>query len=103
MKINHLGGALARPPAVANAVGHRDAGYLLRVLSPVEPATAHIVEAAHGRLMDAVASRTLGRSPNFLFGAARTPERLAEGYAPDARDRLAKIAAAHDPAGVFQR
>jgi hypothetical protein len=27
LELRHLGGALARPPAVANAVGHRDAGF----------------------------------------------------------------------------
>jgi hypothetical protein len=66
VQLNHLGGALARPPAVANAVGHRDAAYLVRVLSVLgDPAAA---SRAHGRLLDALAPWTVGRLRNFLFG-----------------------------------
>ncbi|GAA3048187.1 FAD-binding oxidoreductase [Pseudonocardia yunnanensis] len=66
VQLNHLGGALARPPAVPNAVGHRDAAYLVRVLSVLgDPAAAG---RAHGRLLDALAPWTVGRSRNFLFG-----------------------------------
>jgi hypothetical protein len=66
VQLNHLGGALARLPAVPNAVGHRDAAYLVRVLSVLgDPAAA---SRAHGRLLDALAPWTAGRSRNFLFG-----------------------------------
>jgi hypothetical protein len=66
VQLNHLGGALARPPAVPNAVGHRDAAYLVRVLSVLgDPAAA---SRAHGRLLDALAPWTVGRSRNFVFG-----------------------------------
>ncbi|GAA1231422.1 FAD-binding oxidoreductase [Pseudonocardia alaniniphila] len=66
VQLNHMGGALARPPAVPNAVGHRDAAYLVRVLSVLgDPAAA---SRAHGRLLDALAPWTVGRSRNFLFG-----------------------------------
>ncbi|MGK4909775.1 FAD-binding oxidoreductase [Streptomyces albus] len=34
LSMRHMGGAFARPPRVPNAVPHRDAGYLLYVLSP---------------------------------------------------------------------
>ncbi|WP_433288941.1 FAD-binding oxidoreductase [Pseudonocardia sp. CA-142604] len=66
VQLNHLGGALARPPVVPNAVGHRDAAYLVRVLSVLgDPAAA---SRAHSRLLDALAPWTVGRSRNFLFG-----------------------------------
>src|SRR5690606_4919546 len=35
LEVRHLGGALGRAPRVPNAVGHRDAQYLVRVMSPL--------------------------------------------------------------------
>jgi hypothetical protein len=64
--LRHLGGALARPPAVPDAVAHRDAPYLLSVLSLVDG--TDVPAGLHRRLMDAVAPWTLGRAPNFRFG-----------------------------------
>jgi 2,3-dihydroxybenzoate-AMP ligase len=68
VQINHLGGALARPPSVPNAVGHRDARYLLRLLSPVGGGGRDVVRAAHERVASALAPWIAGRSLNFMFG-----------------------------------
>jgi hypothetical protein len=68
VQLNHLGGALARPPAVPDAIAHRDAAYLLRVISPLDGADVASVRSVHGALMAAVASTTVGRSPSFVFG-----------------------------------
>ncbi|HLT59666.1 MAG TPA: FAD-binding protein, partial [Microlunatus sp.] len=35
IELRHLGGAVARPPAVPNAIDHRDAGFLLGLVSPL--------------------------------------------------------------------
>lgn len=64
--LRHLGGALARPPAVPDAVAHRDAPYLLHVLSLVDG--TDVPGRLHRELMDAVAPWTAGRTPNFRFG-----------------------------------
>jgi hypothetical protein len=73
--LRHLGGALARPPAVPDAVAHRDAPYLLSVLSLVDG--TDVPGRLHRQLMDAVAPWTDGRTPNFRYGeqAARELER----------------------------
>jgi FAD/FMN-containing dehydrogenase len=73
--LRHLGGALARPPAVPDAVAHRDAPYLLSVLSLVDG--TDVPGRLHRQLMDAVAPWTVGRTPNFRYGeqAARELER----------------------------
>jgi FAD/FMN-containing dehydrogenase len=55
VQLNHLGGALARPPAVPDAVEHRDARFLLRVISPLDGTDEPAVAAVHAELMAAVA------------------------------------------------
>jgi FAD/FMN-containing dehydrogenase len=81
--LRHLGGALARPPAASDAVAHRDAPYLLQVLSLVDD--TDVAGRLHRQLMDAVAPWTEGRTPNFRYGeqAARewpidVPARLTQ-------------------------
>ena len=97
--LRHLGGALARPPEAPDAVGHRDAAYLLGVLSLVDGTDSG--PRAYRRLMDAVAPWTVGRSPNFLYGAPFLAEREA-AYPPDVRRRRAALVAELDPKALFQ-
>ncbi|MBO0691237.1 MAG: BBE domain-containing protein, partial [Candidatus Dormibacteraeota bacterium] len=100
VQVNHLGGALARPPAPPNAVSHRDAGYLLRVLSAVgEAGTAPIVDVHEG-LVRALGDLCVGRAPAFQFGS-HPPEQARACYGPDTYERLARIKAAYDPARLF--
>jgi hypothetical protein len=100
VQVNHLGGALARPPAPPNAVGHRDARYLLRVLSVVGEAGIAPIVDVHEGLVGALGDRGVGRSPAFQFGA-HPPEQARACYEPDAYERLAAIKAAYDPGSVF--
>jgi hypothetical protein len=93
--LRHLGGALARPPAVPDAVAHRDAPYLLQVLSLVDG--TDVPGMLHRRLMDAVAPWTAGRTPNFRFG-----EQAAREWPLDVPGR-AELAAELDPNGLFAR
>ncbi|MFB6436020.1 FAD-binding oxidoreductase [Streptomyces sp. NPDC056411] len=107
VQLNHLGGALARG---GGAVGHRDARWALRLLSPLTgddaDAALATVRALHAEALAAVAPWRLGRSVNFLFGG--------HGQRPDAEDvarsvhdaeehrRLAELKAAHDPENLFR-
>ncbi|MFE9637362.1 BBE domain-containing protein, partial [Streptomyces sp. NPDC006463] len=102
--LRHLGGALARPPAVPNAVGHRGAAYILRVLSPVGPWSTADIAPVHEELLAAVRPWTVGRSLNFVYGSGRpaTAERLSTLYEAPARRRLARLKAAYDPANTFR-
>jgi Berberine and berberine like len=102
VQLNHLGGALARPPSVPNAVAHRDASYLLRVLSVVEGAGPSAAHRAPGRLTDAMAPWTLGRSPNFVLGEPSTADAVRSSYHPDDYPRLARLKARYDPANLFR-
>ncbi|MGX2992878.1 FAD-binding oxidoreductase [Streptomyces sp. JNUCC 64] len=101
--LRHLGGALARPPAVPNAVSFREAAYILRVLSPADGVDLAEVRAAHRRLDDAVAPWTLGRSPNFVYGERSPGDFRSELHEKPVLERLAGIKAVYDPANVFRR
>ncbi|WP_431046384.1 FAD-binding oxidoreductase [Streptomyces sp. P1-3] len=109
VQVRHLGGALGRPPAVPNAVGHRDARFLLSVLSLAEDGQREEVGAAHQRVFDAVAPSTVGRSLNFLYGIGGEDGQddgqggRARGvYEPGDLRRLRELKAVHDPAGTFR-
>lgn len=94
--IRHLGGAMARPPRQPNAVGHRDAGYLVSVLSPVDGDQLAQVAATHQTLLGSWPSRSLGRSLNFSFGPL-TADQVRDGFDPAASQRLADLRATLDP------
>ncbi|WP_344318918.1 FAD-dependent oxidoreductase [Actinocatenispora thailandica] len=98
--IRHLGGAMARPPRVPNAVGHRDAAYLLSVLSPVD-ADAGTVADTHRRLTAPWQPDAVGRPLNFSFGPLAPREVLA-GFDEAAQQRLAELRARFDPAHTLR-
>ena len=68
VQVNHLGGALAEPPAFPNVVGHRTAAYLLRLLSGVGRDGVAPIDRAHEAVVAALGPRVLGRSLGFQFG-----------------------------------
>ncbi|GGO55599.1 FAD-binding oxidoreductase [Streptomyces lasiicapitis] len=104
VQLNHLGGALARP--AANAVPHRDARWLLRILSPLDGAAdaagadRETLREFYADALAGVERHTVGRSLNFTFGSGDRTEGL---YDPETRKRLAGLKALYDPANLFRR
>ncbi|MFI2613548.1 FAD-binding oxidoreductase [Streptomyces sp. NPDC018584] len=98
VQINHLGGALGRP--ARNAVPFREAGWLVRLLTPLHGTDVAAARELHARAFEQVAGQTLGRSLNFAFGGADRPEGL---YDAGTRKRLAELKATYDPANLFRR
>ncbi|WP_338696492.1 FAD-binding protein [Streptomyces sp. Q6] len=98
VQLNHLGGALSRP--APNAVPYRDAGWLVRILSPLDGSAREAARAHHARAFGAVAEHVVGRSLNFAFGGNDRTQGL---YDADTRKRLAAVKAAYDPANLFRR
>ncbi|MEU0009620.1 BBE domain-containing protein, partial [Streptomyces sp. NPDC006314] len=102
--IRHLGGALTRSQGAPNAIGHREAAYILRVLSPVGPWSLDEVGPVHEKLLTAVAPRATGRSGSFVYGAGRPlpAGRVPTLYDTGVHERLTRLKAVHDPANTFR-
>jgi FAD/FMN-containing dehydrogenase len=101
VQIRHLGGALARPPAVPNSVGHRDAEFLLSVITFVDgdPGPNRDLDA---RLRDALAPVAAGTNLNYLYGPAATPDAVRNAYEPDDYRRLTELKRTYDPTNTFR-
>ncbi|USY17760.1 FAD-binding oxidoreductase [Nocardiopsis exhalans] len=93
--LRHLGGALARPPEVPDAIGHRDAAYALSVLTFTEPETGE-ARALRAEAAALFADHTRGRSANLSFGAV-TEDEVRAMFAPDDLRRLTQIRDRVDP------
>ncbi|WP_159845718.1 FAD-binding oxidoreductase [Nocardia sp. CY41] len=96
--VRHLGGALARTGDAGIAVDHRDAGYIVRIITdPADTATRAGIRAA-------LTPWTLGHSLNFLYGAGDEADeaQTRTGYRPDTYARLAALKARHDPRNLFR-
>ncbi|MFD9909047.1 FAD-binding oxidoreductase [Streptomyces sp. NPDC059063] len=103
VQLNHLGGALARP--AGNAVPHREAAWLLRVLSPLDATEPDATDRETLRKLYAqaygeLAPHVLGGSLNFTFASGDRPDGL---YDAPTRKRLAGLKATYDPANLFRR
>ena len=98
--LRHLGGALARPPRVASAVGHRDAAYSLTVLSPVATGEDGAVAAAHREVLGPWNRQAIGRSLNVTYGPL-AEDQVRTAFAPEGYRRLTELKAHFDPDVLF--
>ncbi|WP_040777339.1 FAD-binding oxidoreductase [Nocardia pneumoniae] len=96
--VRHLGGALARPGDAGIAVDHREAEYIVRIITAPED------DAARAAIRAALAPWTLGHSLNFLYGAGEEADeaQTRAGYRPETYARLAALKAKHDPRNLFR-
>lgn len=93
VEVRHLGGALARPAEVPNAVGVREGAFTLTTLSP--PGSP---DAVLGPMEPWSTGR---RYLNFLAGAD-TAGSAAECFDPETLGRLARVKAEVDPDNLFR-
>src|SRR6185437_10256525 len=102
VELRHLGGALAAPPAVASAVAHRDAGYLLILLSPLRPdgAGAATAVSRHELLLEKLGPAVTGRCLNFMHGEYPA-EQVKAAYSIAGYRRLRQVKAIWDPQNIF--
>lgn len=102
VELRHLGGRMARPAAVPNAVGNRDARYLVNVVSRLERADITEIRPAHAAVLAALDPwRTGGRLLNFMNGERAAAE-VRSAYSPADYRRLTGIKAAYDPGNLFR-
>ncbi|MCX5140258.1 FAD-binding oxidoreductase [Streptomyces sp. NBC_00338] len=98
VQLNHLGGALAAAPEPDSAVPHRDAGFLLRLLSPLDGTDVASVRALYEQVAAVLGPLVIGRSLNFSFGGGDRTEDL---HGPRTHERLAGLVSRYDPASLF--
>lgn len=101
LELRHLGGAMSRPSAIPNSVGHRDAAFALGALSRLGPDDAGATAAAHAGLSKAMGPWTIGRCLNFTYGDL-TPEDVATAYDADDFRRLVELKGRYDPGNLFR-
>ncbi|MFG3101368.1 FAD-binding oxidoreductase [Streptomyces sp. NPDC048182] len=100
--VRQLGGALRRRPEVPSAIGHRDAAYILRVLSALDERGADAVRPVHEAVYAAVADATVGRRVNFIYGDRTTTEQVRDAYEPADYRRLRELKRRYDPENLFR-
>ncbi|MGV9787593.1 FAD-binding oxidoreductase [Streptomyces sp. NPDC003435] len=105
LDVRQLGGALGRPAEVPNAVGHRSARYLLRVLMPLMGATPDEARGAGEKVLGTLAAESVGgRFQSLVYGgcAEGAPAAPATDFweAADHR-RLTVLKSEIDPTNMF--
>ncbi|RFU84870.1 FAD-binding oxidoreductase [Streptomyces triticagri] len=101
VQVKHLGGALGRAPEVPNAVGHRDADFLVTVLSVLFSRDRATARATHERILAPLEPHRVGRQLNHLFGRFGL-EQVRDGYERDSWERLTRVKGEHDPENLFR-
>ncbi|MGY1747081.1 FAD-binding oxidoreductase [Blastococcus sp. SYSU D00695] len=100
-EIRQLGGALARQPAVPNAVSGRSGAWSVMLIGPLLPELADVVPAAGRGVLAALRPWAApGCLVNFL-GDVRGPDEVLAAWAPADTERLLAVKRAVDPADVF--
>jgi FAD/FMN-containing dehydrogenase len=103
IEIRHLGGALAREPAVPNAVGNRDAKFHFFAGTIGAPGMADTFRGTLDGLAGTLSPWSTGRKQiNFLTGYDTTPEAVRKAYEPETYERLMRVKTAYDPGNLFR-
>jgi hypothetical protein len=102
VELRHLGGALARRPAVPDSVVGRNAAYgLFAVSLPVPELFADVVPGATAGLLEAMAPWAAdGLQPNFV-GTLNGPDALDRAWPVEVRMRLDAVHEQYDTEGRF--
>ena len=103
VELRQLGGAYARPPAVASAVGGRDIPYLLFAVGVLRPGVENAMRDAHDALEETMRPWTTeAKAHNFIGARDAAPERAKLAFAPADFTRLTQVKATYDPGNLFR-
>lgn len=102
VEVRHLGGAIAKLPESASAVGHRKAGFWINTIaSAPDPATRGAVLREVARIGDAVEPWTTGGV--LLNGLdSNSAHRVPEAYSQENYSRLVGLKRKYDPGNLFR-
>jgi FAD/FMN-containing dehydrogenase len=93
-----MGGALARPAAVPNAVAGREGAFSLVVIAPAPPPLTDAAHAATDAVLDALQPWSTGTS---LLNFEHAAPGETRAWRPEVLQRLRRIKTAVDPRNVF--
>ncbi|GHH20510.1 FAD-binding oxidoreductase [Streptomyces lanatus] len=103
VEIRHMGGALARPPRLKDAICARDAGYLLSAVGVMmTPPTAEAIEQATTALHTAMAPYGTGHTLINIHGTPGDASDRSRPWTPEVYDRLRKDKSKYDPANLLR-
>jgi FAD/FMN-containing dehydrogenase len=100
--LRHLGGALARPPAVPDAVGARDAAFLLQTIGVLAGPHAADVPAGIAAVRSAMARWSTGGTFVNLHGTPGDDADRARAWPEATYQRLRRVKGRYDPAGLLR-
>ncbi|WP_236711001.1 FAD-binding oxidoreductase [Streptomyces sp. 150FB] len=104
LEMRQLGGALARPPEVPNAVAHVEAPFQVYSAGVLGIGEDDAVLADQDKVVEAFAPWNSGtRMLNFVAGIAHTDAAyVSEAYTPEAYARLVALKNTWDPGNMFR-
>lgn len=102
VELRALGGAMARQARHPNAVGGRDATYLLGVVGLVPPPLRDPVRAAVAAVADALSPWSTGVVPVNYRAALEPGEAAGTAWSPAIHRRLRQVKAIYDPHNMFR-
>ncbi|MGH3826821.1 MAG: BBE domain-containing protein [Pseudonocardiaceae bacterium] len=103
IELRQLGGALSRPPELANAVGNRDAAFAFWIVSIGMPEDAASPMSYADTVLDRLAPWcTDGKHLNFMSTEDTSVERVRQAYSAETYQRLRSVKAAYDPTNLFR-
>jgi FAD/FMN-containing dehydrogenase len=100
VELRQLGGALARPAAVPNAVAGRDAAFSLFAIGPMAGPLTEVVPAVTQSVVDAL-EPWASRGGLLNFQGVADPARVSSLWSDADRARLLAVKQRVDPAGIF--
>ena len=100
--LRHMGGALAESPATEDAVGARDAEYLLQTVGILAGPHAADVAPATAAARSAMAPWSTGHTYVNLHGTPGDEADRARAWPADTYDRLRQVKGRYDPAALLR-
>ncbi|MFA5567070.1 MAG: FAD-binding oxidoreductase [Trueperaceae bacterium] len=101
VEVRMMGGALARPPQVPNAVGGRHAAFSLEVVGACPPPMKEAVTAAGNAVLAALEPWSTGGTLINFQGDATSPQAVSHAWPEPTWARLQELKHRRDPEGRF--
>jgi FAD/FMN-containing dehydrogenase len=101
-ELRHMGGALARPAAIADAICARDAAFLLETIGISAGPQAAAIAPAQAAMVTAMTPFATGRTMVNLHGTPGDEADRARAWTPETYQRLRRAKAHYDPANLLR-